>query len=142
MCSKALFYMLGIGWLLLDFLHIVYKKNMTSLVKEQFLSTWTGIFPAFINSHFKIFVVWFLYHIFLYFFTYSIGQLEKAQQSKLALICLIFDYICKLCDVKIWKWQIKTWIIIIYYYYKSYIHLKFYFLIFSIFIFSCFPLTY
>jgi hypothetical protein len=31
--------MLGIGWLLLDFLLVVDKKDMTSLVKEQFLST-------------------------------------------------------------------------------------------------------
>jgi hypothetical protein len=31
--------LLGIGWLLLDFLLIVDKKDMTSLVKEQFLST-------------------------------------------------------------------------------------------------------
>jgi hypothetical protein len=68
---------------IITFYLIDHIKHVSLFIEDLKLN-----FPAFINSHFKTFVVWFLYHIFFYFFTNSIGQLEKAQQSKLALIFL------------------------------------------------------
>ena len=107
MCSKALFYMLGIGWLLLDFLLFVYKKNMTSLVKEQFLSTRTGTFPAFINSHFITFVVWILIPYIFYFFyiLFRAAWKSSTEQACPYLSKHLKIFTTVICAM--WKWQIK-----------------------------------